>query len=242
MASISDRDAGEGITVGNASWSFGGKTAEVFAEHVRRSVPMYEVGHNLVCQLSDFFVHPDSLVYELGCSLGELLQRLVERHQHHSGSRWVGIDIEPDMVQRAREAVRGKAHVSIEVADVVLFDLEKTDLVVAYYCLQFVPPRHRQEVINKIYQALNWGGAFIWFEKVRGPDARFQDILSALYVDYKLEQKYTPEEIVGKSRSLKGVLEPFSTQGNIDLLRRAGFSDVMTVFKYVCFEGFLAIK
>ena len=38
------------------------------------------------------------------------------------------------------------------------------------------------------------------------------------------------------------MLEPFSTQGNLDLLARAGFKDVMTLIKYVCFEGFLAIK
>jgi len=28
----------------------------------------------------------------------------------------------------------------------------------------------------------------------------------------------------------------------MDLLKRAGFSDIMTIMKYVCFEGFLAIK
>jgi tRNA (cmo5U34)-methyltransferase len=37
-------------------------------------------------------------------------------------------------------------------------------------------------------------------------------------------------------------MEPFSTQGNTDMLRRAGFVDIVTVHKYVCFEGFLAIK
>jgi len=47
---------------------------------------------------------------------------------------------------------------------------------------------------------------------------------------------------VAKARSLKGVLEPFSTLGNLDLLKRAGFVDVISLFKYVCFEGFLAIK
>ena len=51
-----------------------------------------------------------------------------------------------------------------------------------------------------------------------------------------------PTEIINKSRSLKGVLEPFSTEGNLGLLRRAGFQDIMTVFKYVPFEGFLVIK
>jgi tRNA (cmo5U34)-methyltransferase len=49
-------------------------------------------------------------------------------------------------------------------------------------------------------------------------------------------------EVLGKQRSLKGVLEPFSTQGNIDLLKRAGFVDIMTIMKSICFEGFLAIK
>jgi tRNA (cmo5U34)-methyltransferase len=80
------------------------------------------------------------------------------------------------------------------------------------------------------------------FEKVRGADARFQDIMTQLYNDYKIDAGYTAENIISKARSLKGVLEPFSTQGNIDLLRRANFVDICTVQKYVCFEGFLAIK
>ena len=49
-------------------------------------------------------------------------------------------------------------------------------------------------------------------------------------------------KIINKSRSLKGVMEPFSTKGNMDMLKRAGFKDILTVFKYGFFEGFLAIK
>jgi tRNA (cmo5U34)-methyltransferase len=108
--------------------------------------------------------------------------------------------------------------------------------------MQFVPPRDRQEIIQRVYESLHWGGAFVMFEKVRGPDARFQDMLSALYNDFKLRNGLSPEEILAKTRSLKGVLEPFSTAGNLGLLERAGFKDIMTVQKYLCFEGFLAIK
>ena len=67
-------------------------------------------------------------------------------------------------------------------------------------------------------------------------------MMTTIYTDYKIDQGYSSDEIVGKTRSLKGVLEPFSSQGNIDLMKRAGFEDVMTVMKYVSFEGFLAIK
>jgi tRNA (cmo5U34)-methyltransferase len=115
-------------------------------------------------------------------------------------------------------------------------------MIVCYYTVQFIDPSVRQELMDKLYASLNWGGALLLFEKVRGSDARFQDILTTLYTDYKLRKGYTPEEIISKTRSLKGVLEPFSTQGNIDMLKRAGFVDINTVQKYLCFEGFLAIK
>ena len=80
------------------------------------------------------------------------------------------------------------------------------------------------------------------FEKVRGPDARFQDMSVALYNDFKSKNGFSADEILNKTSSLKGVLEPFSTEGNLGLLRRAGFTDIMSVMKWVCFEGFLAIK
>lgn len=86
------------------------------------------------------------------------------------------------------------------------------------------------------------GGAFFLIEKVRGSDARFQDILNQVYIEYKLSKGYSSTEIINKGRSLKGILEPFSTKGNVDLLKRAGFKDIITIFKYACFEGFLAIK
>ena len=57
-------------------------------------------------------------------------------------------------------------------------------------------------------------------EKVRGPDARFQDILNQVYIEYKLSQGFSESQIINKSKSLKGILEPFSTRGNLDLLKR----------------------
>ena len=51
--------------------------------------------------------------------------------------------------------------------------------------------------------------------------------MTALYTDFKLEQGYSPDEIIAKARSLKRVQEPFSTKGYLDLFGRAGFVDVM---------------
>lgn len=235
---------GDGIASSNASWSFGGDTPQHFESHVSRSVPRYHEGHDIVASISDYFVNERSVCYELGCSTGALTRKLAARHP--ASARWVGIDVEPNMVAKARELLQesspSSTNVNYVVDDILTHAYEPADFIVAYYTVQFVRPHVRQEIYNRIYQALNWGGAFLLFEKVRGPDARFQDIVSGIYTDYKLNQGYAPAEVIAKARSLKGVLEPFSTAGNTDMLKRAGFCDVMTVFKHVCFEGFFCIK
>lgn len=232
---------GENIVAKNASWSFGDNVPESFTQHVKKSVPLYETGHDLICKLSDYFLKDGSTCYELGSSTGALINKV---SSHHAGKaiRFVGIDVEKNMVEQAKKEIGDNDNVSLIHHDVNSFEYEPCDLVISYYTMQFIPPRQRQELINRIYESLNWGGAFIMFEKVRACDARFQDMMTAIYTDYKLDAGYSSEEIVAKTRSLKGILEPFSTQGNIDLLKRAGFVDIMSVMKYVCFEGFVAIK
>ena len=235
-------NVGHKIEAGNAGWSFGGEVADTFVDHIRQSVPMYAEGHDLVCQFSDYFVGKDSTCYEIGVSTGELLKKLAVHNKSKPNARWIGIDTEKPMIEKAKKHCADVENIELFVDDVRTFDLEPADLIVSYYTMQFTPPRHRQEIFNKIYNALNWGGAFIMFEKVRGPDARFQDICVSLYNDFKIRQGFSSDEILSKTRSLKGVLEPFSTEGNLGLLRRAGFSDMMSICKYICFEGFLAIK
>jgi tRNA (cmo5U34)-methyltransferase len=232
---------GDLIDAGNANWSFGGDVSKTFDAHVRRSIPMYEEGHDLVAKLSDYFLYDGTRAYELGCSTGELTHKLAERNRDKSVTI-IGIDAEPGMVEAARQRCADRPNVDIQLADLIDFEFDPAELIVSYYTLQFIRPRFRQQIFDRLYRALSWGGAFILFEKVRAPDARFQDIMAAAYTDFKLDRGFSEAEILHKARSLKGVLEPFSTQGNIDLLKRAGFVDLMTVFKCVCFEGFLAIK
>jgi tRNA (cmo5U34)-methyltransferase len=239
-------DVGDDIQAERANWKFSGNTTKTFDEHVRKSVPLYTEGHDLICDMSDFFVKDDSVLYELGCSTGSLILKLAEHNKLKAEARFIGVDIETDMIAVAEEKKSTlemkDLNVEFLVESIVDMKFEPTDMIVCYYTLQFIRPSVRQMLMDKLYESLNWGGALLLFEKVRGADARFQDIITALYTDYKIRMGYSYEDVVSKSRSLKGVLEPFSTQGNIDMLKRAGFVDINTVQKYLCFEGFLAIK
>lgn len=237
-------NVGDGLAAGRGNWKFSGAVVDAFDDHVSKSVPLYHEGHDLICDMSDFFVKPDSICYEIGCSTGTLTLKLAEHNRAKAAARFIGVDIEPDMIAKASAKVAAQPDLNVEfiAEDALEMPMEPADLIVCYYTVQFVRPSVRQALVDKFFASLNWGGALLMFEKVRGSDARFQDILTTLYNDYKLRKGYSPEEIVSKTRSLKGVLEPFSTQGNIDMLKRAGFVDINTVQKYLCFEGFLAIK
>ncbi|MBL42031.1 MAG: methyltransferase [Rhodospirillaceae bacterium] len=237
------KSTGDGIKSENANWQFKGEVVKNFDEHVSRSVPFYSETQDLVCRISDFFVKKDSVIYDLGSSTGTLLANMSQRHAAKN-ARFIGIDHEEEMVSKASNKVKSKKINNIEFIcdDIVTHEYESTSLVISSYTIQFVHTNHRQELINKIYKSLEWGGGFLMIEKVRAPDARFQDMMIQIYNDFKESQGFTPSEIFAKSQSLKGVMEPFSTSGNLGLLSRAGFVDVMPVSKYVCFEVLLAIK
>lgn len=240
------KTTGDNITAANADWKFSGDMVDSFDDHVSKSVPFYKEGHNLICQLSDYFIKKDSFVYELGCSTGTLTFNLYDHNRIKDGVKFFGYDIERDMINKANEKLNNleiaKGKIQFFDSDITIIEFEPSDLIVCYYTLQFIHPKERQNLVNRIYESLNWGGAFILFEKVRFPDARFQDMITTLYNDYKLTKGYSCEEIIGKTRSLKGILEPFSSNANVDMLKRAGFLDICTVQKYLAFEGFLAIK
>ncbi len=227
----------------NASWSFKDKVPKKFSYHIKKSVPYYNEMHNMICELSDFFLHEKSTCYDLGSSTGLLLNKLSKKHANKK-MNLIGVESVKEMIIQAKKENLNKNNKNIKYInkDIIKMKFKKSDLITSCYTIQFINPKNRQEIINKIYKSLNWGGAFIVFEKIRASDARFQDIFSQIYLEFKLKNKFSENEVVNKSKSLKGVLEPFSEYGNLGLLKRAGFVDIIPIFQWFSFKGFLCIK
>ena len=236
-------EVGDNINADLGSWNFGKNTAITFDEHISKSVPGYEFGQNLIASYSDFFVNLSPCnIYDIGCSTGSLLEKIESRH-YKKDINYYGIDIIPEMIDEAKKRKYvNPSRFNFECKDVTNMDFKKSSIIISYYTLQFILPSVRQDLVNKIYESLAWGGAFFVFEKTRAPDARFQDMNTHVYNDYKLNQGYNPEEIFSKSRSLTGVLEPFSDAGNYDMFKRAGFKDIEYIFTNICFKGWICIK
>lgn len=234
-------DAGDNIKVNKSNFSFGGKTPKKFDAHVSKSVPLYEMGHDLICKISSFFLNNESNVYDLGCSTGTLIKKII-KYNSKIKFKVIGIDKEKNMIKEAKKKLKTVKRISLKCHDLKSCKFKNSDLFISYYTIQFIKPKYRQQIFDNIYKSLNWGGAFLLFEKVRGSDARFQDMMTQIYNEYKNDVGYDEKQVYNKSLSIRGVLEPFSTAANISYLKRAGFKDVISVIKYCSFEGFLAIK
>ncbi len=238
LNNYSGSDQGDNIFKEPASWTFDNISLDNFEAHIERSVPNYKSTHELGLWISDFFCKENSRVYDIGSSSGNFLASLNERHLKKE-LNLIGIESVEKMFIESQKKYNKINFINSDVRDI---DLEKSSFITSYYTIQFISPSYRQDVISKIYESLEWGGCFLMFEKVRAPDARFQDYMNQIYTEYKIKRGYTPQNIISKSQSLKGVLEPFSQDGNLGLLQRAGFKDIMSVYKFICFEGYLAIK
>lgn len=64
------------VTSSRAGFTFDNSIASIFNEHVRASIPAYEGIQNLVIDMSDWFITDKSIVVDIGCATGELLDRL----------------------------------------------------------------------------------------------------------------------------------------------------------------------
>ena len=227
------------ISSNHSNWKFNKSVTKNFEKHVSKSVPFYEISHKLTLNISDFFLKNESQYYDLGCSTGTLLKEMQARHKGKK-IKFTGLDDSAAMISKAKTFK--EKNVNFKKQDLNKINFKRSDFITSLYCIQFLEPKYRQILFNKIYKSLNWGGGFIMFEKIRGKDARFQDILNFSYFDFKRENGLSSKEIINKELSLRGVMEPYTINANIDFMKRAGFKDIMPISQYLCFVGFLAIK
>ena len=197
----------------------------------------------MILNLSDFFLFNGSRCYDLGSSTGNLLNKLSQK-TNKKKLDLIGIEIEPEMIKLSKKNKFKNKDVKLSFLkkDILTYKLKNSNLITSFYTMQFIHPSHRQKIFNMIYKTLNYGGAFIMFEKIRGNDARFENIINSMYLDFKEGNNFKSSEILNKSQSLRGVLEPFTNNGNLGFLKRSGFKDIQTIFQFLNFKGYLCIK
>jgi tRNA (cmo5U34)-methyltransferase len=192
-------------------------------------VPFYDVIQDTVAELSDWLAPDTSTLVDLGVSTGETFARITQRHPDRSLAL-IGYDTSEEMLTAAKVKVPGLCGYQRSIEDGLTH--HEAQLTLSLFTLQFLPPRHRVNVLRMAHNLTTPEGALLIAEKVREPDARWFEIGAELSWDKKAEAGIPSESIRSKARALRGVLQPNTLRGNLDMITEAGWQGATCLFKW----------
>lgn len=233
------RDLGDKIFTNE--WSFNNKKiVSKFQQHINNSIPLYNEGHDIITQISKNILPNKSVVTDLGCSLGELIFKIYNSNIKKN-IKYIGIDNSENMIKKALK-LYSNDNFHFYNKDIFKYEIEKSDLIISYYTLQFIPIKRRIYILKKIHNSLNKNGVFIYFEKTTLRDKVFDKFNLDIYYNFKKKSGYTNKQILNKKTLLKGKMKPITSDKNIYNLKKSGFKKINLILKYSYFEGYICLK
>jgi len=222
-------------------FEFDEEVASVFDDMLNRSVPFYKEMQRLSINFACNFLEENDKVYDLGCSTASTL---IELSKHCDRKlELIGIDNSTAMLNRASKKANAFG-VDIELINSDLHDVDyqNAKLILSNYTLQFIRPLQREKLVKKVYHSLKDKGIFIFSEKVISSNSKLNKQSIDEYYEFKKTQGYSEFEISQKREALENVLIPYTEDENKKMILDAGFSHCETIFKWVNFATFIAIK
>jgi len=214
---------------------------EGFDNHIDKSVRGYSHLWGDILSLSKYFVEDYTQVVDIGCSTGKLLKGMIEQNQAHiPNAQYTGIEIEDDFYGDYNFDEKKYQQLSYYKGDVRDYSFNNCSLITSIFTLQFMSPKDRQEVLNKVYNGLNTGGAFIFSEKTFSCNPKIQDMMTFTFYDYK-RKYFSDKEILDKEVQLRHMMKLNTKTEIYDMLNKAGF-EVHNFWQNFNFIGAIALK
>ena len=215
---------------------------EGFDTHIDQSVRGYSNLWTDVLKFSEYFVEDGTTIVDIGCSTGKLLKSMKDQNDKFAPKCFYkGIEIEEDFFPKLID----EENLKFWKGDVRSFDwvtgAVNCSLVTSIFSLQFMPKTNRQQIIDRIYEALVKGGAFIFSEKIFSIDSQLQEMMQFCYYDYK-RQFYSAEELLDKEVNLRHMMKPLTYSELLEMVEKAGFESVQPFWQNFNFVGIIAIK
>lgn len=222
-------------------FEFDEEVASVFDDMLNRSVPYYKEMQRLSINFACNFLKDEDIVYDLGCSTASTLIELSKNCK--SKLNLVGIDNSQAMLNRAKNKAKAfGVNIKFINDDMHNISYDNAKLILSNYTLQFIRPLQREKLVKKIYNSLQNEGIFIFSEKVISANSTLNKQSIDEYYAFKKTQGYSEFEIAQKREALENVLIPYTEDENKKMILDAGFTHCETIFKWVNFATFIAIK
>jgi tRNA (cmo5U34)-methyltransferase len=220
----------------------------VFPDMLKRSIPGYASIIDMIGILAAGHARPDTLLYDLGCSLGAASFAMA-RAVRHSGCRVRAVDSSAAMIRQAKLLLGQQRFLMPDTPiDFVQASLQSlqwdspASMMVLNFTLQFVPLSERDGLLANIAHSLVPKGVLVLSEKICFSDPAEEAEQQALYYDFKRNNGYSELEISQKREALENVLVPETIETHRHRLLRAGFRDVYLWFRCFNFCSMIAVR
>ena len=182
------------------------QSKEGFDKHIDKSIRGYgDLWHDVV-QIGKYFIEDDTNVVDIGCSTGKLQKSMIEAYQNHiPKANYIGIEREEDFYTEFHTDETVYKNLKYVKGDVRDFEFENCSYVTSLFTLQFMPPKDRKAVIDKVYNGLNTGGAFVFSEKVYSCNPKVQDMMTFMYYGEK-RKHFSADDILDKEVQLRHMM------------------------------------
>lgn len=219
-------------------WEFNEDVAKDFEKHIKNSIPGYENIQEKVLELCEWFIRKNSVVYDLGCSKGNLLKAIKDKYSNREFDL-VGIDNQIKM----KSEVFDSGEIQFLNCDLEKMNsFDNASVIISLFTLQFLGFEERNCVQKSIYNSLKKGDVFFWGEKVKTVNSSFSEMNKSILLEYKLNNGISSEEILTKDRSIRGVMRLRTNEENKETLENLGYSEIEVIYKENDFVLYGAIK
>lgn len=226
------------------AFEFNEKVVGVFDDMIHRSVPFYGEMIRRQAQLVARYYRPGSVIYDLGCSNGNLGLLLMEE-MGEAPFTMTAVDNSKPMLSAYEKRLSGRSNPSairLRCDDIRNVPLENASVVVINLTLQFLPVAARDSLIGQVYDALPTGGALLFTEKIIHDNSEMSELQQEFYYRFKKENGYSELEISQKRDALENVLIPETVEDHVRRLSAAGFTKIDNWLKWFNFAAFLCRK
>ena len=188
------------------SWTFEDDgVAAGFDAHVKEQLPWYDVvSSGIVALATDYIPKRGGVVYDVGCSTGNISARLSKIATDRS-CEIIGVEESPQM------AAAWNGHGTLITSDCCEVDFKPFDVAVLHLVLMFIEPRKRKPLIGKMWAKCKPGGCMIVVDKQLPDQGNMAVLFKRLTWALKVSDGRDLAGVVEKEMSLRGIQRPVSS-------------------------------
>lgn len=224
-------------------FEFDKEVSRIFPDMAIRAIPNFELAHQVhVSMIQAWLAQPGTSVLDIGASRGAFFAEIKKQFPEEFWRLDLhAMDLSMDM---CNYLMLDFSNANITCDSLVSPDFLKTtrqyDVVCCHYVLQFIHPSEQDRALRKVMELVKPGGILILGHKsahhgLLGEEAHEQ------YMQFRIRNGYTREEIQAKTKALKGAMYPMD-HGNLLSTLSASFREVVETTRFMMFSSLIARK